>query len=145
MLNTKVTESENKVPYITNLATKTALNTKVTKIESKIPDITKLATKAALNTKATEIENKKLDTTSYITTSEFNRLTKISLNARIIEIAKSFASKNHVDNALNMADKNREKIEKIQRFYLSYFIGNDVSLVTLIMTDCKPFNILINL
>ena len=36
-----------------------------------------------------------------------------------------------------MADKNREKIEKIQRFYLSHFIGNDVSLVTLIMTDCK--------
>ena len=78
------TELENKIPNISNLATKAALTTK----EKKIPNISNLATKAALNiienkipdvtnrvkksdydTKIKDIENK------YITTAECNRLT----------------------------------------------------------------------
>ena len=37
----KITEIENKIPGISNLATKTALNT----LENKIPDVSELATK----------------------------------------------------------------------------------------------------
>ena len=67
-----------------------------------------MATKAALNTKATEIENKLLDdTTGFITTLEFNRLTNISFDVRIIEAAKILANKNQVDNRLYTAGKNR--------------------------------------
>ena len=71
--NAKITEIENKIPDVTNLATKTSLNTvenkipdtgglvkktdynaKITEIEGKIPDISNLAIKTALNT----VENK---------------------------------------------------------------------------------------
>ena len=43
VLNTKITEIENKIPHITNLATNPA------EAESKIPEITNLATKATLS------------------------------------------------------------------------------------------------
>ena len=72
--NAKITEIENKIPDITNLATKTAVNTvenkihdtsslvkktdynsKITDIEGKIPGISNLATKTALNSVENEI------------------------------------------------------------------------------------------
>ena len=88
-------------------------------------DITNLATKAALNTKATEIGNKILYSTSFITRPEFNRLTKINFNARMKQEAKSLASTGQVDTALDIADKSREKLKKLQTFdgLLSYLIS----------------------
>ena len=56
--NAKTTEMENKIPDISNLATKTSLNT----VENKIPDTSGLVKKANYNTKFTEIENKIPDT-----------------------------------------------------------------------------------
>ena len=50
----KLTELENKIPDINNLATKTALTT----VENKIPDVSNLVKKTDYNTKVTEIENK---------------------------------------------------------------------------------------
>ena len=94
VLNTKNADIENTVPDITNLVTKASLNTKAVDVQSKkITGITNLATKASLNKKVTEIGNKIFDTTGFITTSEFNRLTRISLDARIKQEAKSLASK----------------------------------------------------
>ena len=74
--NAKITEIENKIPDISNLASKTALNTveneipdtsgyikktdynaKITDLENKIPDISNLATKTALNTAENKIPN----------------------------------------------------------------------------------------
>ena len=52
------TELENKIPNISNLATKTALTT----VENKIPNISNLAIKAALNT----IENKIPDVSNLV-------------------------------------------------------------------------------
>ena len=49
----KLTELENKIPDISNLATKTAL----TAVENKIPDVNNLVNKTDYNTKVTEIEN----------------------------------------------------------------------------------------
>ena len=55
VLNTKATDVGNKIPGITNLATKTALNLKSKGTENKIANIN-LVTKAAHNTKASETE-----------------------------------------------------------------------------------------
>ena len=52
--NTKITELENKIPDISNLATKAAL----TAVENKIPNVSNLVNKTDYNTKVTEIEKK---------------------------------------------------------------------------------------
>ena len=49
----KLTELENKIPDISNLATKTALTT----VENKIPSVSNLVKKTDYNTKVTESEN----------------------------------------------------------------------------------------
>ena len=77
-----------KIPDITNLAIKAILNTKTTEFESKITDVASLAANAALNIKATETENKIPNTKHFITTLEFNRLTKISFDAKMKELSK---------------------------------------------------------
>ena len=58
--NAKITEIENKVPDISNLATKTALNT----VENKIPDTSGLVRTTDCNSKITEIEGKISDVTN---------------------------------------------------------------------------------
>ena len=50
----KLTELENKIPGISNLATITALTT----VENKIPSLSNLVNKTNYDTKITEIENK---------------------------------------------------------------------------------------
>ena len=81
--NTDKTELENKIPDISNLATKTAL----TAIESKIPRANKLVKKTDYNTKVTEIENKlnNQNHDKYIDTSEFNKLATDVFNARLAQ------------------------------------------------------------
>ena len=68
--NTDKTELENKIPDISNLATKTAL----TAIENKIPSVSDLVKKTDYNTKIIDIENKlnNRNHDKYIDTSEFN-------------------------------------------------------------------------
>ena len=76
----KLTELENKIPDVSNLATKTALTT----VENKIPVIN-LVNKTDYNTKITEIENKLNDHNQdkYIDTQEFNKLAADAFNTRI--------------------------------------------------------------
>ena len=80
----KLTELENKIPDVSNLATKTAL----TAVENKIPSVSNLVKKTDYNTKITEVENKlnnhKHD--KYIDTSEFNNLAADVFNARIGQV-----------------------------------------------------------
>ena len=52
--NAKEKNIEDKIPDITNLATKTTLNAKINEVKGEIPSITNLATKTALNA----VENK---------------------------------------------------------------------------------------
>ena len=47
--NATIKNIENKIPDITNLATKTTLNDKTNAVKSEIPSITNLATETALN------------------------------------------------------------------------------------------------
>ena len=77
-------------------------NTEITEIRNKIPTATGLVNNAALNAKGTEIEKKTLDTTDFITIPEINRLTRIGFESRIKDIAKSLASKCHVNIALDI-------------------------------------------
>ena len=81
--NTKITELENKIPDISNLATKTAL----TSVENKIPSVSNLDKKTDYNTKVTEIENKLNDHNhnKYIDTSKFNTLATNLFNIRIVQ------------------------------------------------------------
>ena len=57
----KLTELENKIPDISNLATKTAL----TKAENKIPSISNLVKKTDYDAKITKIETKLTDHNHY--------------------------------------------------------------------------------
>ena len=50
-----------------------------------IPDITNLTANVAPNTKSEEIKNKIPDTRGFYTTLEFNRLTKIIVDARVTQ------------------------------------------------------------
>ena len=79
--NTKITELENKIPDISNLATKTALTT----VENKIPNISNLVKKTDYNTKVTEIENKlnNHNHDKHIYNSEFNKLATDVFNAKL--------------------------------------------------------------
>ena len=79
----KITELENKIPDISNLAIKTAL----TAIENKIPSVSNLVKKTDYNTKVTEIENKlnNHNHDKYIDTSEFNKLASDVFNARLAQ------------------------------------------------------------
>ena len=76
----KLTELENKIPDITNLATKTALTT----VENKIPSVSNLVKKTDYNTKITDIENilNNHNHEKYIDTPEFNKLAVDVFNAR---------------------------------------------------------------
>ena len=75
---TKLTELENIIPDISNLATKTALTT----VENKIHNVSNLVKKNRL---ITEIENKLNDHNDdkYIDTSEFNTLAANVFNGRL--------------------------------------------------------------
>ena len=79
----KLTELENKISDVSNLATKTAL----TIVENKIPDVSNLIKKTDYNTKITEIENKLTDHNhdKYIDTQEFNKLAAGVFNARLAQ------------------------------------------------------------
>ena len=99
--NTKITELENKIPDISNLATKTALST----VENKITDTSNLVRKIDYNTKITEIEKKITDLNhdKYITTPEFNSLATNSFNARIAQA--NLVTKTDFDNKLSDLNK----------------------------------------
>ena len=81
--NTKITELENKIPDISNLATKTAF----TNSENKIPSVSNLVKKTEYNTKITDIENKLNNHNhyKYITPPEFDTLTADLFNARLAQ------------------------------------------------------------
>ena len=61
--------------------TTNVLNTKISEVENKLPNISSLLTAIVLNTKISEVENKTSDNSTYITTHKFNKLT--SFNKRI--------------------------------------------------------------
>ena len=56
--NAKIKNIEDKIPDITNLATKTILNAKINQVKGETPKITILATNASVNSKMNEVKGK---------------------------------------------------------------------------------------
>ena len=79
----KLNELENKLPDISNLATKTVLIA----VENKIPGVSNLVKKTDYNAKVTEFESKLTNHNhnKYIDTSESNKLAADVFNARIAQ------------------------------------------------------------
>ena len=112
MLKKKNSELENKIPDISNLATKIALTT----VENKIPGVRNLAKKTDYNTKITEIENKLTNHNhdKYIYTSEFNKLATDVFNARITQA--NLIAKTDFDSRLSSF--NRKITSNISKYLL---------------------------
>ena len=66
--NTDKTELEKKNPYTSGIVKETNYNTKITELENKISDITNLATKTTLTT----LENEILDVSSLVKKTDYN-------------------------------------------------------------------------
>ena len=124
-------ELENKIPDISNLATKTVL----TAMANKIPSISNLVKKKTdCNTKVTEIENKLSNHNhdKYIDTSKFNKLAIDAFNARLAQA--NLITKADFDAKLSSLNKritqNKTKhllveseLNKLKTFDSGYFIG----------------------
>ena len=125
----KLTELENAIPDISNLATKTALNT----AENKIPYVSSLVKKSDYNTKVTEIEKKLTDHNDdkYIDTSQFSKLAADVFNARLAQA--NLITKTDFDSKLSNLNRkitaNRSnllvenELNKIKTFDSGYFVG----------------------
>ena len=115
--NAKIKNIEDKIPDITNLATKTTLNAKINEVkgeisnitnlnttssliavENKIPSVSSLIEKIDFNTKINEIEMKITDHNhdKYITTPEFTEVTSEHFVARLKQV--NLASKSDIAN-----------------------------------------------
>ena len=82
----------------------TVLNTKISEVENKLPNnSSSLVTTTVLNTKISEVENKITDHAKYITTQEFNKLTAANFATRIKEA--NFVNKSDFDNKLSSFNK----------------------------------------
>ena len=82
--NANITNIEDKIPDIANLATKTTLNTKINEVKDKIPNITYLATKTDLI-----LLKKKIPSVSNLVKK------KTDYNTNINEIEKNITDHNH--------------------------------------------------
>ena len=127
--NSKISETESKIPSISGLATNSAL----TAVGNKITDISNLVEKTDYNAKISEIEKKVVDHDhdQYITTSEFNNLTAKGFAARLAQA--NLVTKRDFDTKLISLNKkihsNKTKhvlgeneLKKLQAFHSSYFL-----------------------
>ena len=96
--NAEIRNIEDKIPHISNLATKSSLNAKIIKVKGEIPSITNSATKASLNA----VENK-IPTVS-------NLVTKIDYNTKFNDTEKKNADNSH-DKYVTIPEFNRLSAE----------------------------------
>ena len=125
-----LTELENNILDISNLATKTALTT----AENKIPSVSSLVNQTDYNPKITEIEKKLTDQNhdKYIATPEFNNFTKDAFNSRLAQanlIKKTdFDAKLSTFNREIMENKTenllvKNEFNKLKTFDSSYLLA----------------------
>ena len=74
-----------KIPDTSGLVTTTILNTKISEVENKIHHTSGLVTATVSDTKISEVENKVPNHDKHITTPEFNKLTAENFIARLKE------------------------------------------------------------
>ena len=125
-----VNKVENKIPDISNLATKTAL----TAIENKIPSVSDLVKKTYYNTKITDIENNlnNHNHDKYIDTPKFNTLATNVFNTRLGQA--NLMTKTDFDARLSSLNRKitqsktkhllvENELNKLKTFDFGYFIG----------------------
>ena len=127
--------------------TATVLNTKISEVENKIPDASNLVITTVLNTKISEFENKISNHDKYITSPDFNTLTAENFIARLKQA--NLLNKTGFDNKLTSFNgqitsnktKNLEFKKKLNsliikdyNFFLGriYFTSNDRSQNTFV-------------
>ena len=126
---TKLTELENKIPDVSNLATRAAL----TAVENKIPSVSNLVKKTDYDTKITEIEKNLTDHNhdKHVATSEFNTFAAV-FKAKLAQanlITKTdFDAKLSSLNRKTTANKSKHflvenELKKLKTFDSSYFMG----------------------
>ena len=104
--NAKIKNIEDKIPGITNFATKTTLNAKINEVKGEIPNITNSAINGYLNAKINEVKDEitnisNLATTTPLTAAEneipnvTNLVKKTEYNTKIYEIEKKITDHNH--------------------------------------------------
>ena len=124
------------------LVTATILNTKISEVENKIPNTSSLVTKIVLNRKISEVQNKIPNHDKYITSPEFNKLLAENFTARLkqanlvtkIDFDKKLTSFNgkitsNKTKSLEVQRKLNSLIAKDYNFFLGkiYFASNDGS------------------
>ena len=127
--------------------TSTVLNTKISNVENKIPNTSNLVTSTVLNTKISEVDNKIPDSAKYITTPEFKKLTAEYFTATLKQT--DLVNKIDFDNKLTRFNRkitsNKTKYFEVQKklnslitkdynFFLGiiYFTSNDGSQNTFV-------------
>ena len=70
LLSIKINKLKRELPFITNLATTTALNAKINEVENKVPNINNLATTAAF----IALENKISDVSNLVTKTDSHKI-----------------------------------------------------------------------
>ena len=138
--NTKITQLENKIPDISNLATKITLTT----VENKMLSVSNLVKKTDYNTKITDIENKlnNHNHDKYIDTSEFNKLATDVFNARLAQA--NLITKTDFDAKLSSLNRKitqnkikhfliENELNKLNTFDSSYFIGKIILIMKIVL------------
>ena len=147
-MNAKITETENKIPRISGLATNGALTT----VKNKIPDVSILVTKTGYNTKISGIEKKITDHdhNGYITGSKFNKLTTESFKPRLAQadlVTKTDFDDKRQDlnkkitsnKTMHILVENELKNYKNLMEGKNYFVGNDSTLNYLVFQPMQKY------
>ena len=90
---------------------------KIRDLEINIPDISGLVKKRDYKAKVLDIEEK------YFTSSDYNKFTTETLDTKLKQA--NLAANSDLNTASQVANKNKEKTEKVQTFNLSYFLSKD--------------------
>ena len=92
--NAKIKIIKDKIPDITNVATKTTLNTEMNELKGKIPRITNLAAAAAHNAKINEFKDKIFNITNLVSTTVLtsveNKMSNVSNLIKKLTITQKF-------------------------------------------------------
>ena len=130
VLNTKLSEVENKIPDVSGLVNAPVLSAKIREVENKIPDVSGLVKETDFDAKISDIEVK------YLTASDYNKYMSDILSTKIIE--KGLVDKSSISNLKKNSDLNtkvatlatkaelkteQDKIVKFQAFDSSCFHG----------------------
>ena len=117
--NAKEKNIEDKIPDITNLATKTTLNAKINEVKGEIPNTTNLAVYASFNAKINEVKG------------EIHNITNLATTSALITIEDGIPSVSNLVKKLTIT----QKILKLKRKLLIIIMINILLLQNLISSQ----------